>query len=277
MYELILENKHGDQLTFGMGSPFQIANIDGLSAPNATINTSQTALMDGGKFTSSKVQMRSLLIAIAIDKDAAQSRIQLYKVLKSKQYVKVIYRGQYRQVFIEGYIESMPITHTAMKQICTVSILCPAPFFMDAQMVVNEMSTIVKNFHFPFSSTAEPQIVFSYISVDSGTEVKNDGDVECGMIIEMYARAAVSNPKVYDYISQEYIGVEFDMQTADLIRIDTRQGKKSAVLVRNGVETSVFNKVMQGSTWLQLPAEGTTFVYEVGTGSATSLSVSFDH
>lgn len=277
MFELILENKNGDQLTFGLGSPFQIAGIDGLSAPKATINTSQTALMDGGKFNSSKVQMRTMHIAIAIDYDAAKSRTLLYRVIKSKQYIKVIYNGQYRKVFIEGYVEDMPITHTDMKQICTVTIVCPEPFFKEAQMAVTEMRDIVSNFHFPFYSTAEPQIVFSYISNEAGMSVRNGGDVECGMIIELSARGAVSNPKVYDYITQQFIGVEFDMIAADMIRIDTRRGKKSAVLVRNGAETSVFNKVMPGSTWLQLPAEGSTFVYEVGTGSIANLNVTFGH
>ena len=59
--------------------------------------------------------------------------------------------------------------------------------------------------------------------------------------------------------------------------IDTRPGKKSVTLLRSGVTTNIINYVMQGSTWLQLPANGGTFVYEVGTGSATNLSVTFKH
>ena len=47
MFELILENAAGDQLTFGMNSPFTVTEIQGLNPPAATINTSQIALMDG--------------------------------------------------------------------------------------------------------------------------------------------------------------------------------------------------------------------------------------
>lgn len=277
MFELILENKAGDQLTFGMNSPFTVTEIQGLNPPSATINTSQIALMDGGKYNSSKMNMRTINVAFAIEYQAAKNRIEVFKVLKSKQYVKLYYNGQYRQVFIEGYIASIDITYFEKKQIVTCSILCPSPYFKEAQDIVNHLRTIISAFHFPFASTAEPQLVFSYVSTEIGITVDNGGDVECGMIIELYASGAVSNPKIFNYLTQEYIGLDIDMQAADLITIDTRQGQKTATLLRNGVKTNIFNNVIQGSTWLQLEANGSTFVYEVGTGTPADLDVSFSH
>jgi hypothetical protein len=98
------------------------------------------------------------------------------------------------------------------------------------------------------------------------------------MIIELYARTAVSNPKIYNYITQDFIGINYTMQQADLITIDTRQGQKSVTLLRGGVETNLFNYVIKDSTWLQLPANGGTFVYEVGEGYDTAdLAVTFKH
>lgn len=277
MFELILENAAGDQLTFGMNSPFTVTEIQGLNPPSATINTSQIALMDGAKFNSSKMNMRTINVAFAIEIQAAKNRIEVFKVLKSKQYVKLYYNGQYRQVFIEGYIQNIDISYFEKKQIVTCGILCPSPYFKEAQEIVNDLQSIVSAFHFPFGSTAEPQLVFSYISNDIGITIENEGDVDCGMIIQLYARAAVSNPKIFNYVTQDYIGLNIDMQPADLITIDTRQGQKSATLLRSGIETNIFNNVLQGSTWLQLEANGSTFVYEVGTGSAGDLNVTFNH
>ena len=277
MFELILENAAGDQLTFGMNSPFTVTDIQGLNPPPSSINTSQLALIDGAKFNSSKMNMRTLNVAFAIETDAAKNRIEVFKVLKSKQYVKMHYKGQYRQVFIEGYIESIDITYFEMKQIVICAIICPSPYFKEAQMIVDDMRRIISVFHFPFSSTADPQLVFSYINPDLWIIIKNDGDIECGMLIVMYAKAAVSNPKIFNYISKEFIGLNIEMQPADQITIDTRQGQKTATLLRNAVETNIFNSVMQGSTWLQLPANGGTFVYEVGTGEPSDLDVSFKH
>lgn len=277
MFELILENASGDQLNFAQNNAFTVTEITGLNPPPATINTSQIALIDGAKFNSSKLQMRTIDVAFAIEYNAAANRIEVFKVLKSKQYVKLTYKGQFRQVYIEGYIASIDITYFAMKQIVTCSILCPSPYFKAAQMVVNELLNIINTFHFPFSSTAAPQIVFGYISNDVGITIENDGDVECGMIIELYAKDALTNPKIFNYITQDYIGLNISMQQADLITIDTRQGQKSATLLRGGVTTNIFNSVIQGSTWLQLAANGSTFVYEVGTGNASDLTVTFSH
>lgn len=277
MYELILENAAGDQLNFAQNTAFTVTEIQGLNPPAATINTSEVALMDGAKFNSSKLQMRSINVAFAIEVQAAKNRIEIYKVLKSKQYIKLIYKSQYRDVFIEGYISAIDIGYGEMKQIAACSILCPSPYFQAAQEVVNELKDIISAFHFPFASTADPELVFSYINNDIALTVDNDGDVDCGMIIELYAYAAVSDPKIFDYVTQDFIGVTYDMQPADLITIDTRQGKKSVKLLRNAVEYNLFNYVMPGSTWLQLAANGSTFVYEVGTGEAGELSVTFRH
>ena len=278
MFELILENKAGDQLNFAQNNALTVVEIEGLNPPEAIINTSDTALMDGAKFNNAKLGMRTLNVAFAIEYEAARNRIAVYKVLKSKQYVKMYYNGQFRKVWIEGYIQSIDITYFEMKQIVTCCILCPEPYFQEAQEMVDELRSIVSSFHFPFSSTADPQLVMGYISNDVGITIDNAGDVDCGMIIELYASAAVSDPKIFNYVTREFIGLDFDMQEADLITIDTRQGHKTATLLRGGVETNIFNYVIQGSTWLQLPANGGTFVYEVADGdSIADLSVTFRH
>ena len=277
MFNLTLENKNGDQLTFGQNSPFTITDIQGLNPPEATINTNEVALIDGARFNSAKLQMRTINVAFAIEYSAAYNRIDVFKVLKSKQYVKLYYNGDYRDVWIEGYIQSIDITYFDMKQVVTCAILCPSPYFKEAQQIINEINNIINTFHFPFASTADPELVFGYLSNDVSVLIENDGDVECGMVIELYVRSAVSNPKVWNYISREFIGLNYSLQTADLVTIDTRQGQKSVTLLRNGVESSLFNYVIEGSTWLQLSANGDTFVYEVGTGNNADLAVTFKH
>lgn len=277
MFSIILENKNGDQLQFGMGSPFTITDIQGLNPPDATINTSQIALIDGSKYNSAKVNPRQINLAFAIEYSAAYNRIQMYKVLKAKQWIRFMYTGDQRDVYIDGYIQSIDIAYFEMKQIVTVSILCPAPFFKEAQIIVNELKNIISAFHFPFASTASPQLVMGYYSNDAGITIENTGDLECGLIIELYARSAVTNPKIFNYITHDFIGVNYSMQTGDLITIDTRKGEKTATLLRDGVETNIFNYVMKNSTWLQLEAHGSTFVYEVASGVLGDLLVTFKH
>lgn len=277
MFNVVLENKKGEQLTFSQNSPFTITEIQGLNPPEATINTSEVALIDGAKYNSAKVNMRQLMIAFAIQYSASANRLQVYNVLKSKQWIRFYYTGDYRDVYIDGYIQSIDIAYFEMKQVVTCTILCPQPYFNKAQQIINELTTIVNAFHFPFASTSEPQLVFGYYEEASSVTVVNDGDVACGMTIELYARNAVSNPKIFNYVTQDFFGLTYSMQAGDLITIDTRQGQKSVTLLRNGTETNIFNAVMKNSTWLQLDPDENTFVYEVGTGKSYNLSVIFNH
>lgn len=275
--DLILENADGDQLRIGADPPFQLSDISGLNPPSATINTSELALLDGAQYNSSKMNMRQILIAFAVCSPAEQNRLAIYKVLRSKQYVKLIYRSDTRDVYAEGYVQSAAITMMAMKQVCTVTILCPSPYLMGAQEIVNELTSIAKKFHFPFHSEATPEIVFGTLQTNTGVTITNDGDLECGMVIELYAKAGLTDPTIYNYISQESFGLIWSMQTADLITIDTRPGRKSVKLLRGGMETNLVNYIKQGSEWLQLPPNGGTFVYTVGTGSVNNLTVTFRH
>lgn len=450
MYKLILENKVGNQLTFNdIGGAFTITEIEGLNPPSSTINTSEVALMDGQMFDSSKLNMRQLNIAFAIEKDAAANRIEVYKVLKSKQWIKTYYKSQYRDVSIEGYISEINIGYFEMKQVVTVSILCPSPYWQDAQQMVNELSQVQDVFHFPFYGVSEytpetvnlepffdvpmsntsywssrsfytgvtytdkddgwasvdivgsaagvatlaspvahaldsssktftllveiknfvasygsmewrvsfgtigaylaqlgasgyvfsktirddttfsvpvkvndlsdgkyptyllsmsvdvgvsgdtasfdvrlslyegsysgdyvafetegKNILFGYIDPTANVEVVNLGDVETGMVIELYATDSVTNPKIIDYLSGDFIGLNYTMQAADLITIDTRAGHKTVTLLRNAQTSNIFNSLMDGITWLQLPIGGGVYTYEVGSGDAINLQTS---
>lgn len=278
MYRIILENEDGDQLTFNqVGGDFQIVEVDGLYPPNAQINTNQTALVDGATFNSAKVDMRILNVAFSIEQDAEKNRIQVYKVLRVKRPVKFYYMSEMRDVFIEGYVESVNISHFAQKQTVTAGILCPFPYFKNAQEVVDEMSAVASRFHFPFHSTADPQIIFGVYDPTAPIYVQNRGMLETGITFELYARDTIVNPKIYNYQTQEYFGMDFSMQAGDLITISTGQGEKWVRLLRNGVESNIFNYISEGSTWLQLPAGGATFVYTITSGMQADLVVQIKH
>lgn len=278
MYKLTIENQAGNSLEFNqLGGVFTISEIDGLNPPDATINTSQIAMLDGEKFNSAKVGMRTLDIAFAIERDAERNRIAVFNVLKVKRPVTVYYVSEMRDVYIEGYVKSIDIGYFDQKQLCTVTILCPYPYWLAAQNIVNELSQIIGMFHFPFSSTVAPQLVFGYIDPVTSVYIENAGDLETGLIFQLYARAQVVNPKIYDYATQQYIGIDYTLQAADLVTINTNAGKKTITLLRDGVTYNIFNALMKNSTWLQLPANGGTYTFMVESGAATDLNVTINH
>ena len=420
MYKLILENEDSLQLTFnGLNGDYLITNITGLSPAKATINTNQAALLDGAIFNSSKVQMRTINIAFTIEKRVEYNRLFVYQVLRPKKPITVYYQSNILDVKINGYVESVNVTHFDQKQIATVAIMCPSPYWQSALEVITEMSAVDDMFYFPFASeggknllpypydnttrtnngvtytdngdgtitangtataysdfncqsrtdtktpftladgtyiingcpeggssttyrilvgitqngswktiaadsgngatftynssmgnlgvviavyngatvnnvTFKPmiryatmdaswqpydygEIVFGEFSSENNAVVQNFGGIETGLTFELFATGTVVNPKIFNYITNEYIGLNFTMLEGDLITITTGIGNKTVSLFRNGQTTNIFNSLMQGSTWLQLPNAGGVFVYTVDSGLIADLEITIKH
>ena len=166
MFNLTFENERGDTLELSPASdlttPYAIVDIDGINPPKATINTSQLALIDGAQFNSAKLEMRTINAAFVIQDEAAANRVNVYKVLKTKHPIKVSYQSETRDVFVNGYVESIDVEYGGNPQQVSVAILCPYPYWQDAQSIVNELSQLIAMFHFAFASTEQPELVFGY-------------------------------------------------------------------------------------------------------------------
>ena len=277
MFNMIFENKDGKQLHFGAGSPYTITEFDGLNPPKATINTNTTATLDGGIYNSAKLEMRNINVAFAIEEDAEKNRLAVYAVIQTKNPLRIYYKSEFLDIFIDGYVEEINISYFAKKNIVTVNVLCPFPYFKGAQEIINELSAVKPLFHFPFASESMGDLVFGEVDALTSVSVINDGSVVTGLTFELYAKNTISNPKIIDYLTGEFMKIDIDMVTGDLITITTGQGNKTVTLLRNGVKTNIFNLLSKNSTWLQLDTGGGTYVYEVGTGTVTNLNVTIKH
>lgn len=278
MFNVTLEDENQNKLEFGGIKPkYIITNMTGISPAKANINTNAAAFMDGETFNSSKVGMRTINIAFTIEAPVEVNRLQVYRVIRTKKYIKFKYYTSKISVFAEGYVESLNITHFDKKQIATAVIICPEPYFKKATEQVDEMSSVASLFHFPFyNPVGTNQVIFGRIT-DTEQAIVNNGGIETGLIIELYARDTIKNPKVFDYQTGKFIGLNFTMQPADMITINTIKGQKSIKLWREGVETNIFNYLMKDSTWLQLAPDGSIYVFTIDEGLAANLYIDIKH
>lgn len=275
MFEVTIENKKGNKISFIQNEKYAITSITGLGPPDAAINTVNVGSFDGERYNSSKLGMRNIVMNIEILGDIETNRIALYKVFRSKEWIKFNYKNGLRNVFIEGYIESAPIDLFTQNQEIQVSILCPDPYFKNAEEIIEDMNLIINMFYFPFAIGDEGQ-TFSQYDETLEKVITNEGDVEKGMIIELQAIGEVKNPKIFNRDTTEFFGLNITMQEGDLITISTIKGSKTVYLLRNGVNTNIFNNIMKDITWLQLEPGDNVFTYEAETG-AEYLNILFRH
>lgn len=277
MYSLFLENRSGESIELTHNTNYSIDEIDGLYPPSSTINTSEVSLYDGAKFNSSKVNMRQLEIRIVIERDAEANRIALYQVVKTKQYIKMIYKNNSRDVYVEGYVSDVNIDYFANKQTVSVSIVCPEPYFKDAQEIISTISAIIADFIFPFAITATDKKPIGHYDDVLELNVINTGDVESGLTIEIRATGNVINPTIFNRETTEFFGLNITLQEGDVVTITTTRGNKQVDLLRSGQHLNIFNNIEQGSTWLQLTPGDNVFTYQADSESTAYMNIRIIH
>ena len=273
MYSLSIENKAGQRIALSNEKNIVITRIDGLTPPTATINMSDVAMHDGSRFNSSKVGKRNIVITLRLIRDVEKMRILLYKYFRIKQWCKIYYSNDSRDVYCEGYVEAFENDRFALSNEVQISIICPYPWFRELDEIIFNMSTMRDMFEFPFAIDAVG-VEFSAIDENILTPVINSGDVETGVILELSATNDVVNPRIYNTDTQEMIGLNFTMIAGDVIRISTVKGEKYVKLIRDGVETNIINHLMSAPTWFQIPVGETKFTYDCTLGGE-SFSVKF--
>lgn len=276
MFDLEVENKTGQKITLTHNENYTISEIVGLNPPSATINTSIIAGFDGAKLNSTRVDMRQIEIYLNIEKNVAASRIDLYRVFKSKQYIKLHYTNEYRDVYIEGYVQNFSIEYFSSKQLAQIVIICPEPYFKDIDELIIDSNIVDDKFSFPFGLIESGETLGEYFT-QLDVNIINDSDVDAGFTMELRASSEVINPKIINRNNLEYFGINYTMQEGDMIRITSYQGNKTVKLTRNGTETNIFNYIIENSTWLQLIArEENVFTYTADSG-LDYLDIRFIH
>ncbi|MGN1167202.1 MAG: phage tail family protein [Lachnospiraceae bacterium] len=263
------ENTRGDKLRISDGSESQYIfyDIDGVSSPDAAINTESTAGYDGSTVVNTSVGNRNIVITVQIAGDATTAKKGLYKVFQVKKHGTLYYKSDGWDVKIPCYTEKLEIVPTAKPLQAVISLICPQPYFEALESIKNDLQSITDGFYFPLV-LLEEGIPLGIINQQLAVNVVNDGDVDLGMIVEFRASGAVSNPKLINTQTLEYIQIEADMIAGDLITVCTENKKKRVTLLRNGVESNYFNYLADGSTFLRLEEGDNEFQYTADGGES---------
>lgn len=260
MIKIVVENNRGDMLSLHDNSSYIVTSISGLNPANAIINTSATATFDGSTFKGSRVGERNIVLEIVLANNIENSRLNLYKYFRTKSKVTLYLTTQNRDVYTIGYVESFEVNQFVNPQRAQISLVCPWPYFIDVNQNIDKFSITSSLFEFPFSIAAEG-IPFSNTIINSEKAIVNNGDVESGVIINLYATGTVLNPKIYNEDTNEYFILDVEMNVGDVITINTNKGQKRVTHVIDGVDNNIINRLRSGSSWFILVPGDNLFLY----------------
>lgn len=279
MFVCKIENTRNDLLTLTQNeSEFQVYKIDGLNPPKAQINTMQIAGLDGGRYNSSVLGMRNVVIFIKLNGDVEANRIRLYSFFRSKEWCKFYYKNGKRDVYIEGYVETVEVDPFTDNEIMEVSIVCPNPYFKAVQEIVDDISKALAAFEFPFAIDIGDPIPFSSIDTSRITNVFNDSESDTGVIIEIEVVNSCNRIQIRNVSTGDNFIINYPFVADDKIIINTNKGEKSVRLIRNATTSNLFVSMLRGSVFFQLTVGDNYFSYLVDNGTNDeAIQVRFKH
>lgn len=267
MFTCKVENHNGEILELtNHESEYQVVSVEGTNPPSAIVNLSKIAMIDGSKFNSSQLNVRNIVISIRLNGSVESNRIRLYSFFRSKEWCKIYYSNDSRKVTIEGYVESIEFTPFSKSEIIQISIVCPNPYFRDAQTLINDFKKVLENFEFPFA-IEEEGIPFSTIENQTSLLITNLSERETGLIIRCKFNNSCNSILIRKLNTGETMTISRSFEAYDELVINTNKGSKSITLIRNAVKINAFPSMVSGSKFFELDLGENSFDYSVDSGT----------
>ena len=264
-YKLILENEAGQQINLSKtANQYMFSKIKGLNPPTGTVSTSSYAGMNGSYLNNAFIEKRNVVIPFEMRGfDVELRRHELYRVVKPSRYIKIYYSTKNISVYAEGIVETCEMEIFEKLTSGQISILCPDIYWYSTETQIAEYSRVKGAFHFVCPDNDDPFPIGVYNTQDMMT-INNSGD-EVGFTLEISGGPA-KNPTIYNALTDEYMQISGDIQKGDVITITTKTGNKTVLLEREGVVTNIINRLVSGSTWLNLKAGENKFYVRASDG-----------
>lgn len=281
IYKITITNDYNESIVMDLFDPYSsglaIQSIDGLGPVDSNITITDYASKPGALFNGSRQSTRNIVINLVfLDslETIEQVRHKTYRYFPNGRKVKVSVQTDTRTLETDGYIEkNEPSIWAEDHEGCQISIICESPFFKSPTQTVSKLSQITDSFHFPFTSTEEPELHFGYLNIDRSVTVHNEGDVENGMIFELLVMGeSISNVTIYNYRTMEWIGLDATFRRGDKIIFNTELGNKSVTLYRGEEAVNIINFIRKDMTWLQLPVGDSAFILDYKAYKTVDLS-----
>lgn len=276
MFTITVERQDGERLTLtGLHSAYKV-KYSGLGAVSANIITSSLGMVDGEKYSGSRVGARNIVLTVYINGNVERNRIRLYQYLAPKSYVKLYYANGTREVYAEGYVEANEPDQFSATCSNQISIICPSPYLSAIEAIAHDITNTVNAFEFPFAIEEEGQ-EFSTLDGSGYANMHNSGDVSTGAVFRIFAQSDVIGATLYNAITNEYIKISGTIEAGETVTINTNAGSKRLTITDStGTTVNALHRMAEGSTWLKLDVGDNYIAYTADDGAA-SMSVSVEH
>lgn len=154
----------------------------------------------------------------------------------------------------------------------SISIECYNPMFVKANSRVDYLATTRGMFVFPWR-IKQTGNVMGAVSSRKLVNIQNNGDINVGGIIRISANGgSVSNPRIFNVYTQEFMEFNVALDDGDYMIINTNHGQENAIVhyvdyYGDGMlETSALPDMIEGSSFFQFKQGTNVYGWEVDSG-----------
>lgn len=284
-------NPKGESLKLELTRPelsgLIVQSIEGLGPTKATINTGETATMDGSLFNSARASNRNIVITLALmfAPTVEDSRQKIYKYFPVKKRIRLDFETDRRSVYTYGYVESNEPAIFSSQETVQISVICPDPFFYDINPTMVGFYSIEPLFEFPFSneSLRDSMLELSRLRLDSRINLSYSGDSDTGLKIVIHFSGSVKNVRLYNLTSGHSISINTDkvsdisgeaLKNGDEIHISTISGDLYAKLLRDGQFSNIIGSLKKNSDFFKVSNGDNILAFTVDEGE-NNLTINF--
>lgn len=271
-------------------SGLNITNIEGLGPPKASINSNEIATMDGGIFSSARMQQRNIVFTIKFmfDPLIEDARLRAYKYFPIKKLITLEFEMDYRHAFCTGYVESNQPDIFSKEEQTQISIICPDPYFYEFTQEEFAFAGVHPLFEFPFSneSLTDRLLEFGDIRDDNRAVLNYKGDVDTGIFITCHVMSGTAeNLTIWNVDTRENMAIDtnkimrltgIQFSQGDDIEINTKIGEKSIRLLHDGKYYNIISCINKDANWFQITNGSNTFTFVANYGE-NNLKLTFSY
>ena len=257
-------------------TPFYILNNVDWGVVQGTHHSYKYVNQIGVSITSTSLKERSITVTgwiIADTEEEMDERKQfLNRYFDPRYEIDVMYNNYFLRFVPDNTIKYGTSEKENNDTIVQFQIkgTCADPLFSEINGSKETIAATIATFHFPLimsTNLYERGIVFGYRQPSLTAKVTNKGAVEVGMKIVFKAIGELTNPRLIDVDTREFVAIEKSMVAGEEIVINTNVGEKSIQgKIGNEDYSNYFMYKDLDSTWLQLRLGDNLFKYDADSG-----------
>lgn len=252
-------NVEGSEVYIGPSSPYYLIAKEGFGAVENILTTQKIYGVDGEILIGESLEARDMRIEGTVVRNSlnslADDRRELTRIFNPKIAGTIYYELFDKEYMIDVKIEHAPIFRKGENQELEhfeIRLKALDPYWRDTSVYDSliPLSKIENKFRFPLILTDD----FVFASLVSGEiiEVDNSGSVEVGGVFKMKLNGEVTNPRIYNVLTQEYFGFDGTYPSGTEFEISTVRGKKRVTKTIGNVTTNAMSERMPESVFLQI-------------------------